>query len=279
MVLGGYLQGERDVELVNFGPNKERTLPKPADLPVDVDGAVAAVIDGKVMTCGGQQNRECFVYSFKDNTWTKAAPMDMDRAYAASFVFEGDWYILGGRYTNTTLIYRDGAFVPGQYLPYISDEACAVVVNSTHFFFGGGTREAGQYTHEYLVDIKSWAWTRIEDMAYRREGPACGMVGNNIILGGGVGAMRSSETLSLDSMEWTVGPGIPTTTGKFRNSANVYQLKDTFYVLGGFDENSHLNTVYEVDAETFSWQLREERLSTGRSDHSVVAIPNSIIDI
>lgn len=279
MVLGGYLQAQRDVELVNFGPNKARTLPKPADLPVNMDGAVSAVVNGKVMTCGGQLTNECYIYSFKENNWTATVPMDRKRIYPASFVLDDEWYILGGTGTNTTLIYRDGVFVQGGDLPYTSTLACAVVVNSTHFFFGGGRSKAGLYTNEYLVDIKSWSWTRIADMSYARESPACGMVGNNIVLGGGQNGMRTSETLSLDTMEWTVGPGIPTYTGKFRNSANVYQLEDTFYVLGGYDEKKKLNTVYEVDAETSAWKLREEKLSTGRSSHTVVPIPNNIIDL
>ena len=280
MLIGGF-STRRDVELVDFSKNKSLSLPKPADLPTDMDGLVADVVNGQVIACGGQHSADCYIYSFKSNTWTKTVSMDQKRWGATSFVHEGKWYILGGGTAlSSTLIYENGKFSPGPNMPKQAQFACSVLVNSTHFFYAGGQDFGNALQDAYLVELVSWKWTKLEDMRYRRVNPTCGMVGRNVVVEGGnyydVND-GNAEMYSLETGMLFIGPQIPTESGRFRDAPNVLQLKNTFYVLGGYDEIDYLDTVYQVDVENTNWKLRNERLKVPRIDHEVVAIPRSIL--
>ena len=74
-----------------------------------------------------------------------------------------------------------------------------------------------------------------------------------------------------------MGPKPPTSSGELYDAAQVYQLDDTFYIIGGFDGSLTFDTVYEFDPEFFSWILRKERLTTPRRWHGVVPVPNYIL--
>ena len=130
------------------------------------------------------------------------------------------------------------------------------------------------------MEVEGWKWKRVTSMTTPRCAHSCVRAGSNIIVVGGLGsgeAKTTSEIFSLDSLSWTTGPGVPpTANGQFGDSA-VCQLEDTFYLLGGYDDNSYLDTVYEFDPKFFTWKLKEERLETARDDHALVPIPKRIL--
>ena len=286
MVLGGNPE-DKDVELVDFRTNRTTVLAKPYDLQFPFDGGVSNVIDGAVWFCAGRFFTNCYFYSFAQNYWYKSDTTDKTNRGATEFVLDNKWYIMGGwdqdnntLRMNTTVVLQAGVFSKGQELPYPASSACSVLVNSTHIFFAGGA-DAGSENHKaaYLVDVGNWEWTRLEDMARGRNGHTCGRSGGKIVaLGGSEEGSDGSEIFSLDTMTWSDGPDIPTRTGTFDDAPHVYQLKDTFYVLGGWDGDHFLDTVFEFEPRSASWLVREETLKTARSDHGLVAIPSRIID-
>ena len=101
---------------------------------------------------------------------------------------------------------------------------------------------------------------------------SCGRVGRDIIVVGGYSSLDTSEIFSLDNMQWSAGPGVPTSTGKFYDSPQILQLEETFIIIGGDDGVGTVGEVYEFDAEFFTWKQRGETLQTRRDLHGVVLI-------
>ena len=278
-----------EVEFVDFSPFKNVSLPKPANLPEPMWGPVADLVDGRVIVCGGRPVGNCYIYSMEDNTWRKTVSLDRPREYAVEFVLGDSWYILGGRDTttdpftflNSTLVYTDGDFRPGPDIPHSAYGACITPVNYTHFFFAGGF-DGSEYDDAYLLEVDGWKWTKLGSLHIARSFHSCGRSGNQIVVVGGCNsevAGTTSEIFSLDSHTWTIGPGVPLAShGNFCSSA-VYQLEDTFYLLGGGFADYYLDTVFEFDREFFKWQRRKERLATERENLAIVPIPNSILGV
>ena len=287
MVLGGVFT-YTDVELVDFSEHKNMTLPKPANLPEAMHGSVAALVKDQVIACGGSGIRKCFIYDFALNKWDPTVSLDIDRWGAASFVFRDDWYILGGEfitegsspYLDTTIIYRNGNFETGQKLPSPAFYPCVVPVNGTHVFYAGGYEGPGGKSDAYLLEVAIWKWTRLDDMVYGRYQHSCGKAGSDIVVVGGCCSnlvKTTSEIFSLETMYWTSGPAIPQTPDGSLSNAAVAQFENTFFILGGLSGNTRLDSVFEFDAMNIVWKKRKEKLSTGKFDHAVVAIPNRLL--
>lgn len=293
MAIGG-IGANYDAEIVDLSEEKNVTLPKPGNLSLSLFGMVANVVDDQVLVCSGYQISNCYVYDFELNRWNETTSLDTQRYGAVSFVLDGSrWYILGGedlstgvaRYLDTSVVYthahQGGTFEAGGKLPYTGAFGCVAAVNATHVFFAGGWDGRKYRRDAFLLEAAEWRWTRLPDMGVERANQACGRAGAGsiVVLGGSpLPAQATSEVLSLRTLEWTEGPALPTGTGKLWGVSQVYQDERTFFVLGGKSGTDHLlNSVYEVDAETFELRLREERLAAERQDHAVVPVPKSVI--
>ena len=117
-------------------------------------------------------------------------------------------------------------------------------------------------------------------MTYDRSEHSCGIIDGKIVVAGGccsLEAETTSEIFSFDTMTWSVAPGFPTSTGKLRDMG-VYQMQDTFYLLGGTDYSETLDIVLEFDQEMSTWKEREEKMGSARRFHGVVPIPRSFPD-
>ena len=82
--------------------------------------------------------------------------------------------------------------------------------------------------------------------------------------------------LSLETLTWSAGPAVPTPIlNKYSDAPNVYQMKDTFYLIGGYGDRL-LTSVYEFDSENIDWKLRPEQLERGRTEHGLAPVPSRL---
>ena len=290
MVIGGSSNSRiHEAEFVDFSHDGNAMLRQPSDLSYGMYGLVAGFVDDHVIACGGYKDSNCFLYNFRFNWWRQTVSMDTQRKGSVSFM-NGDntWYVMGGRdystipntYLNTTLVYNDGKFEQGQMMPYGAYFACSATVNETHIFFAGGHDEDRLRSDAYLLEVDSWTWTRLEDMAVAREYHSCGRAGRNIVVVGGYaanGAEGTSEIFNLDTMTWSAGPGVPTSSRYYR-AGQTFQLEDTFYLMGGFNGNTYLDTVFEFVPEFGIWTERKERMMTARDRFAVVPVPRRLLE-
>ena len=284
MILGGSpKEAYRDVEYLEFDDDGNHPpLYKPGDLPRNMSGLVAAFVDGHVVACGGYETAECFFLNSQFGQWYDTAPMDRQRYGAVGFVVNDDlWFVLGGKdrraegkpVLNTSVVYNAGNFFRGDDLPYPAFFPCATKLNETHVFFAGGNDGVATRRDAYILDSGSWTWTRLPDMRRERYRVSCGKAGNKIYVVGGDPNQDSSEVLDLDTLEWSEGPGVPTASGKFWASPQPYQMADTFRLVGGYDGDTWLDTVFELDPEKEVWIERPERLEQIRDSNGVVHVP------
>lgn len=184
-----------DVELVDLSDahNVTTGCPKPASLPTYMGGAIGGLVNGEVIVCGGGGSslvtEKCFKFNSNASNggeWVETVSLDRPRYEAASLVFGDKMYILGGKSSNTfdpeiilntTLVYQDGIMSQGPAMPYSVHGHCVVKMNETHFFVAGGKGGKG-YAYiskkAHLVDITTWTWTELQDMAYVRYVSSCG---------------------------------------------------------------------------------------------------------
>lgn len=137
-----------DVEIVTVNPEFP-ACEKPADLPVAVEGPVAANVGGVVTVCGGITRgsggitRAC--QELVGGSWRKAAfSLNAKRMGASGVVLSnGTWMVTGGRWSSADsqdFLLADGRFHRGPPLPANLDVHCMVPVNETHVFVADGGR-------------------------------------------------------------------------------------------------------------------------------------------
>lgn len=280
-IVGGY-SSTRDVEVVDFGGIQLPSVPKPADLPVDMDGLVAELVGNRIVACGGTAVDRCYAFDFDQNAWKEIAYLDGPRFGAASFVYQGDsMYILGGMdpdgyLSSTSVILQDNDIVSGGSLPYPALYPCVATVNETHVFFAGGAIYGGYSSNAYLVEVAGWKWTKVADMTYQRGYHSCGRAGNNIVAVGGIPSSSTAEMFSLETLTWSAVPAVPTTNGnEYWGAPHVYQLDETFFLIGGYSDRT-IYLIYEFDFENTSWKLRTEQLARGRGQHAIARVPSQL---
>lgn len=278
-MIGGYPSAlEDDVEIVELSSTGGNVCPKPADLPEPMRGAIGAYVNGKIIVCGVLGGSNCYVYSFATREWEKTVSWGSDRSDSASAVVdEATWWIaggFGGSYLNDSLVYNGGTFAPGPELPYAAYSACAVKVNETHVFLGGGFDGTEYISSAYLLEWATQAWTRLPDMKTGRRAHTCNVVGTDVVVVGGYDGedLGTSEIFSLTSNSWSLGPGVPTSSGMLAFAKSA-QSPESFNIVGGFDGENYLDKIFEFDPETYTWKTTDKTLSAAREDHVVVAVP------
>ena len=88
---------------------------------------------------------------------------------------------------------------------------CMVKINSSHVFIAGGEDDNTYYAASYIYSSTSGTFSRLPDMAITRSDHACGILGTDIWVGGGLhgNAINSVEVFSLTSQAWREGPPLP----------------------------------------------------------------------
>ncbi len=75
-----------------------------------------------------------------------------------------------------------------------------------------------------------------------------------------------TEIYNTATREWRDGPPLPQT---FRYMSSV-QYEDTFLLVGGFNGEEWIDTIYQYNQTSQTWILREERLSAPKARGAAV---------
>ncbi len=244
-----------------------------------MEGATAALIDGKLKVCGGWIEElgyvsDCYDYDFNAKTWDVARSMLADRREAAASLTSHGWLISGGQSeSNTTELWDGQEFVPGPNMPEEMSGHCQVTVNATHLFFAISNSNTAR---NYMLNFDSQEWIRVEDAQVSRSYPACGLVPNRdtanpevVVVGNG-----GSEVFNVASMTWREGPDFQPVGSRHASA----QLDDTFALVGGTNNTAYLDTVYTFDPDTYDFALNKQRLALARLSATVAAVPDELLN-
>ena len=133
----------------------------------------------------------------------------------------------------------------------------------------------------YIFDKKTGNFTQIADLAYSRQGHACGFINSNnagpeVLVAGGNPNDISVEILSLSTMEWRVGPNLP----KGIDYPASVPFGNSFLIIGGsdFEENTFYDTIYEYEVEGGNWIERPEKLGQPKYDLTAIMLDTKDVD-
>lgn len=184
-----------------------------APLPIAMNHANAAVVDGKIYVLGGLAGGvvwrafpDCYVYDPKTDHWTTLPPMPRDQARGSSAVGVRGTKIylaagmrsldgsLGGLHdtvdTVTSYDSKNGAWKTLPSLPAPRDHAGAALVGHKMYVLGGRTQgQVNVRNTTYVLDVRSpeAGWTQKADMPTARGGLSAGVVGSVVYTFGGEG--------------------------------------------------------------------------------------------
>ena len=135
-------------------------------------------------------------------------------------------------------------------------------VNSTHIALIGGGIEGSSLTNKFhLYSIDTMEWTEMPPMEYPRVFHFCGAKANSkIFVGGGPISGTATEVFDLATNSWEAGPELPY---PLEGAATVV-TNDTFLIMGGESEGRLLDTMFELELSTETWNPRPEVMKNAR---------------
>jgi hypothetical protein len=174
-------------------------------------------------------------------------------------------------------------------LPVIINGHCLVTVNSTTVMVIGGWQN-GQYSGKtFYFTFGEESWTEGPELKNTRRSHSCGKIRRNnesqemsiIVAGGYIGGssrLSSVEILDEGSNEWQTGPELPFGIDL---SQMVDDLNGGVVLIGGESSSvGNLDTLYQLShgGQGAVWTKMEQKMKTGRSDHTAFLIPDNIVD-
>ena len=234
-------------------------------------------------TCGSSYypKDECWFYRSSDNTWIKkffSIPRYIDQAASA---FHPAWGIImsGGSEIETEVTITEDAeyFKDLEPMPYGSKLHCVAAIDANTIFVTGlGTFD--EYSYTYDRDTKEWYY--LPNMPTGRLGMGCGVVrddsGNVEVVVVGGERFGVVEIFNIEENSWRQASN-PLPTGTAIRYPSIAQHDNTFFVIGGEDDNGNLlDTIYRYEASDESWQLMPNRMKFARSGATSMMVNASI---
>ncbi len=265
-------------------PLSSKSFPLPTvtqAFPAQIDQAVGgAVEDGSVpLVCGGYDSKgtrksECYKYSHETHIWTLSGRMTEAKSQHAASIHPDLGLIITGGHTGGRVLTTVESTTDGKHfskslpaMPIPNYVHCQVTVGSNTIMVFGGCRSGNCQADVALkLNIAEKRWKKLPALPTGRHAPACGVVEERgtpkrVVVSGGWRASKiltTVEVLQLSTLKWSTGHPLPQKLFYHRS----VQFRNTFFILGGHNGSSNLNTIYRFESETGRWTLLSYKLST-----------------
>jgi hypothetical protein len=294
MVIGGWDGSSRlhDVEIISIDPKQPvpQCLQQPSSYPLDIAFAAGGELQGVPTVCGGYDpytdTEACYQYDYNQNSWEKSGSM-AEAQFLMGFASDSSWGLVltGGAasgYSDLVESTSDGkVFRQLQDMPEGVWKHCLAIIDADTLFTAGGHDISSGYgrVNSYLYKKSTDEWIKMADMDHARWGHSCGVIRTTsgqveiVAVGGlssGEGWLSSTEIYSVSNNTWRTGNPFPHPI----TSAGLVQYEDTFIIIGGVG-SGYLDTVYEYNIETDSFDPLPVTLKKARYGHIAMAIESS----
>jgi non-specific serine/threonine protein kinase len=226
------------VEVYDFGA--DRWEPGP-DLPVAVNHAMAATLDGSVYVVGGWEsdggvgNR---AFRLADGRWRTIADLPEGRAAGVAVALDGRLYVAAGvgphGLAGGMLVYDPGrdrwTTAPGPPTP--REHLGGAGLDGKLYTVGGRASGKGNFTAAEAYDPRSGRWETLPDLPTRRGGLAAAATGNGFVVAVGGEAQATfeqAEAFDVRARQWRSLPPLPTP----RHGLGVVGVGTVLYTLAG----------------------------------------------
>lgn len=253
--------------------------------------AVAAVI---VLVVGG-----VFIVTSRDNgqsrpaagqptveappSWAAIADARVARDAVAATQADGTIWVFGGLAADGKVSAEHEGYDPaidswksGEALPVPVQHAMAVTWQDTPVVLGGWRTDGGnaKVATDKVWRVVNSRWTELPPLLEPRAAAAAAVVGDRIIVTGGVdaGGQLLTTTEIFDGTSWKPGAPIPTP----RQMLGAATDGKVVYALGGNNGTADLATVETYDPATNTWTSQPE-LPGRRSDFGVASADGRVV--
>ena len=216
-------------------------------------------------------------------TWQPIADARVARDAVAATQADGTIWVFGGMGADNRLSGQHEGYDPaidswksGEDLPVPVQHAMSVTWQDTPVVLGGWRTDGSNST---VATDKVWRvvnsrWTELPPLLQPRAAAAAAVVGDRIIVAGGVGADGNlvNTTEVFDGTSWKPGAPIPTP----RQMLGAASDGKIVYILGGSNGTSDLATVETYDPAADTWASLPE-LPGRRSDFGVASADGRLV--
>jgi Kelch motif/Galactose oxidase, central domain len=240
-VLGGYAPDGATLATVEVYDTAADTWAAGPELPVAVNHAMAATLDGVLYIAGGNDGDRpsTQVARLEGDGWRPLAPLPQGRSAGGLVALDGRLYLVGGVVEGglaaDTQVYDPAAdrwsAAPG--LPTPREHLGAAATGGKVYVVGGRVGGlGGNLGAAEAFDPATGRWARLAELPTPRGGlAATATAGGQVVAVGGEAAATfpEAEALDTDSGRWRSLPPLPTP----RHGLGVVAVGDTVYVLAG----------------------------------------------
>ncbi|HEV3465504.1 MAG TPA: kelch repeat-containing protein [Actinomycetota bacterium] len=240
-VLGGYAPDGATLATVEVYDTTTDTWARGPDLPVAVNHAMAATLDGVLHVAGGNDGDgpSTQVARLEGDGWRRLAPLPQGRSAGGLVALDGRLYLVGGVVDGglaaDTQVYDPAAdrWSPAPGLPTPREHLGAAATGGKVYVVGGRVGGIGRNLGAAeAFDPATGRWAALAELPTPRGGlAATATAGGEVVAVGGEAAATFPEAEALDtaSGRWRSLPPLPTP----RHGLGVVAVGDTVYVLAG----------------------------------------------
>jgi N-acetylneuraminic acid mutarotase len=240
-VLGGYDPGGATMATAEVYDTVGDSWSRGPDLPVAVNHAMAATLDGVLYVAGGNDGRRPSdqLARLDGDGWRRLAPLPRGRQAGGLVALDGRLYLVGGvvegGLASDTQVYDPAAdrwsAAPG--LPTPREHLGAAAAGGRVYVVGGRTGGIGNnLAAAEAFDPATGRWSAVAPLPTARGGlAATATAGGQVVAVGGEAAATFPEAEALDtrSGRWRSLPLLPTP----RHGLGVVAVGEVVYVLAG----------------------------------------------
>ena len=253
-VLGGYAPDGATLATAEVYDTAADRWARGPDLPVAVNHAMAATLDGVLYIAGGNDGDgpSAQVARLDGDRWRRLAPLPRGRSAGGLVALEGRLYLVGGvvdgGLAGDTQVYDPAtdrwAAAPG--LPTPREHLGAASGGKVYVVGGRVGGLGGNLAAAEAFDPATGRWAGVADLPTARGGlAATATAGGQVVAVGGEASATfgEAEALEVASGRWRSLPPLPTP----RHGLGVVAVGDTIYVLaGGPEPGLHTSSANEA---------------------------------
>jgi hypothetical protein len=240
-VLGGYAPDGKTLATAEVYDTATDTWSRGPDLPVAVNHAMAATLDGVLYVAGGNDGRgpSDQVARLDGDRWRRLTPLPQGRQAGGLVALDGRLYLVGGvvdgGLATDTQVYDPGAdrWSSAAGLPTPREHLGAAASGGRVYVVGGRVRGVGNnLAAAEVFDPGAGRWSAVADLPTARGGlAATATAGGQVVAVGGEAAATFPEAEAFDpaSGRWRSLPPLPTP----RHGLGVVAVGEVVYVLAG----------------------------------------------
>jgi len=240
-VLGGYTPDGATVATAEVYDTATGSWSRGPDLPVAVNHAMAASLDGVLYVAGGNDGRRPSdqVARLDGDRWRRLAPLPRGRQAGGLVALDGRLYLVGGvvegGLASDTQVYDPAAdrWSPAPGLPTRREHLGAAAAGGRVYVVGGRTGGIGSnLAAAEAFDPAAGRWSAVAPLPTARGGlAATATAGGQVVAVGGEADTTFPEAEALDTRtgRWRSLPPLPTP----RHGLGVVAVGKVVYVLAG----------------------------------------------